>query len=93
MNDYIGKAGAEYVFETYLKGENGTKQTDMSIDGTKTAEYITKEAVQGDNVVLTIDANLQQTAENSLKSNLQKMQKICYTVLKLPNQPQFLPTI
>ncbi len=73
MNDYIGKSGIEYVFETYLKGENGIKQTDMSIDGTKTGEYVTKEAVQGDSVVLTIDANLQQVAENSLKNNLQKI--------------------
>lgn len=73
MNDYIGKTGIEYVFEKYLRGENGQKQTDMSIDGTTTAEYITKEAIQGKDVMLTIDANLQQTAENSLKENLQKI--------------------
>ena len=73
MNDYIGKTGIEYIFEKYLKGENGIKQTDMSIDGTTTAEYITKEAIQGKDVVLTIDANLQQTTEESLKSNLQKI--------------------
>ncbi len=73
MNDYIGKAGIEYVLETYLRGENGSKQTDMSIDGTTTGEYITKEAVQGDNVVLTIDANLQATAETALKNNIEKI--------------------
>lgn len=73
MNDYIGKAGIEYVFESYLRGENGSKQTDMSIDGTKTAEYVTQEAIQGHNVMLTIDANLQQVAEKSLKNNLEKI--------------------
>lgn len=73
MNDYIGKAGIEYVFEPYLRGENGSKQTDMSIDGTTTGEYITKEAIQGDNVVLTIDANLQSTAEAALKNNIEKI--------------------
>lgn len=73
MNDYIGKTGVEYVFEKYLRGQNGIKQTDMSIDGTKTAEYVTKEAVQGEDIILTIDANLQETAENSLKNNLEKI--------------------
>ena len=73
MNDYIGKTGVEYVFEKYLRGQNGIKQTDMSIDGTKTAEYVTKEAIQGEDIILTIDANLQTTAENSLKTNLEKI--------------------
>ena len=73
MNDYIGKTGIEYVFEKYLKGQDGIKQTDMSINGTTTAEYITKEAIQGNDVVLTIDANLQQVAEESLKQNLEKV--------------------
>lgn len=45
----------------------------MSIDGTTTGEYITKEAIQGDNVVLTIDANLQSTAEAALKNNIEKI--------------------
>ena len=45
----------------------------MSIDGTTTAEYITAEAVQGDDVVLTIDANLQSVTENALKNNIEKI--------------------
>lgn len=73
MNDYIGKTGIEYVFEPYLRGKNGKKQTDMSIDGTTTAEYITEEAVQGNNVILTIDANLQSVAEQALKNNIEKI--------------------
>ena len=73
MNDYIGKTGIEYVFESYLRGKNGKKQTDMSIDGTTTGEYITEEAVQGNNVVLTIDANLQQATEVALKNNIEKI--------------------
>ncbi len=73
MNDYIGKTGIEYVFESYLRGKNGKKQTDMSIDGTTTGEYITEEAIQGSNVVLTIDANLQAATETALKNNIEKI--------------------
>jgi len=72
-NDIIGKTGIEYVFEEYLKGKNGTKQIDMAVDGTTTAEYISEEAIAGSDIVLTIDANLQRIAENALKSNIQKI--------------------
>lgn len=73
QNDIIGKTGIEYVFEEYLKGKNGTKQIDMAVDGTTTAEYIAKEAIAGSDVVLTIDANLQKIAEDALASNIQKI--------------------
>lgn len=73
QNDIIGKTGIEYVFEEYLKGKNGTKQIDMAVDGTTTAEYIAKEAVAGSDIVLTIDANLQKIAENALSSNIEKI--------------------
>ena len=73
MNDIIGKTGVEYVFEEYLKGKNGTKQIDMAVDGTTTAEYTAKEAVAGADIVLTIDANLQKITENALEANINKI--------------------
>ncbi len=73
QNDIIGKTGIEAVFEEYLKGKNGTKQIDMAVDGTTTAEYIAKEAVAGSDIVLTIDANLQKITEDALVSNIQKI--------------------
>ena len=72
-NDIIGKTGIEYVFEEYLKGKNGTKQIDMAVDGTITAEYVAEEAVAGSNVILTIDANLQKITETALEANIQKI--------------------
>ena len=72
-NDIIGKTGIESVFEEYLKGKNGTKQIDMAVDGTITAEYIAKEAVAGSNVILTLDANLQRITETALEANIQKI--------------------
>lgn len=72
-NDIIGKTGIEYVFEEYLKGKNGTKQIDMAVDGTTTAEYVSQEAIAGSDIVLTIDANLQKVTENALASNIEKI--------------------
>lgn len=73
INDVIGKVGIQYVFEEYLRGQNGIKQLDMSVDGNITDEYITKEAVVGSDVILTIDANLQATTEKALANNIKKI--------------------
>ncbi len=73
QNDIIGKTGIESVFEEYLKGKNGTKQIDMAVDGTITAEYTTEEAIEGSDVVLTIDARLQKVAEDAISANLEKI--------------------
>ena len=73
QNDIIGKTGIEYAFEEYLKGKNGVKQIDMSVDGTATAEYISQEAIAGSDIVLTIDANLQKVTETALAANIQKI--------------------
>lgn len=73
QNDYIGKTGLEYVLEEYLRGENGIKQIDMAVNGTTTGEYISKEAIAGCDIVLTIDANLQKITEDALKANIEKI--------------------
>lgn len=71
--DKVGQTGIEKVFEEYLRGEDGTKQIDMSVDGTITGEYISQEAIGGANIVLTIDANLQRIAEQALAANVEKI--------------------
>lgn len=72
-NDIIGKTGIEYLFEKYLKGKKGTKQIDMAVDGTITAEVVEDEAIAGSNVILTIDSKLQKMAEEALKANIEKI--------------------
>lgn len=75
VDDKVGQTGIEKVFENYLRGEDGIKQIDMSVDGTVTGEYTSQEAIGGANVVLTIDANLQRVAEDSLERNILKIRE------------------
>lgn len=75
INDYIGKMGIEYVLEKYLKGQKGTKQIDMSVDGTIEGEYIEKEAESGNTVVLTIDLELQEKMEKIIANSVKTLQK------------------
>ena len=72
-NDYIGKTGIESLFENYLKGKDGTEEIEMSVDGTVTGSTVTKNAIQGSSVVLTIDSKLQEVAEKALKNNIEKI--------------------
>ena len=75
VDDKVGQTGIEKTFEEYLRGEDGIKQIDMSVDGTVTGEYTAKEAIGGADIVLTIDANLQRIAESSLAANIQKIRE------------------
>lgn len=75
VDDKVGQVGIEKTFEEYLRGEDGEKQIDMTVDGTITGEYTSKEAIGGADVVLTIDANLQGIAERALAANIQKIRE------------------
>jgi len=70
MNDIYGQTGVEYVFEPYLKGKNGIKQIDMSVNGEIVNEYVSQQAISGSDVVLTIDANLQAITEKALQDTI-----------------------
>ena len=78
MTDNFGKTGIEYVFEKYLKGQDGIRQIDMAVDGTVTDEYISKDAVAGADIILTIDANLQKVTEVALQNNMQAIKEGAY---------------
>ena len=45
----------------------------MNVDGTITDEYVSKEAVSGSDVILTIDSKLQAVTEQALADNINKI--------------------
>lgn len=67
-NSYTGKTGIELTFEKYLKGEDGIKKVEVDTYGNISNEYITKEAVSGNTITLTIDYRLQKKAEEALEN-------------------------
>lgn len=73
MDDVVGKTGIEYLFEDLLRGEDGEKQVEMSVDGTITGEYVSKNAIAGSDIVLTIDSNLQKVTQDALESCINKI--------------------
>ncbi len=70
MNDIIGKDGLEKVLEKYLKGTDGYKRVEQSKSGTVSQTLSVKEAQTSNYAVLTLDAGLQQVAEEALAENI-----------------------
>ena len=79
MDDVVGRTGIEYLFEELLRGEDGEKQVEMSVDGTITGEYVSKNAIAGSDIVLTIDSNLQQVAQDALENCINKIRSGGFT--------------
>lgn len=69
MNDIIGKDGLEKYLETYIKGTAGRINQSRNIGTDKLAPDEIA-AIPGNNAVLTIDYNLQKTAEDALKETI-----------------------
>lgn len=69
ITDLIGKSGIELAMEEYLKGTDGEETIYWDGEGNKTSA-VTIQPVQGNTVVLTIDAGVQQVAQDSLRDTL-----------------------
>ena len=72
IDDIVGKTGIEYLYEELLRGQDGQKQVEMSVDGTITGEYVSENAIAGSDIVLTIDSNLQQVTQTALENCINK---------------------
>ena len=70
MTSVVGKTGLEKAFESYLHGSSGSRTVETDLGGNAVAEQSTEAPHPGDNVVTTIDLDLQEAAERSLAENL-----------------------
>lgn len=63
VGDMIGKTGIEKEYEAYLKGEEGWEQIEIDARGRQLADISRKPPQAGSDIVLTVDASLQQYVE------------------------------
>lgn len=59
-NSVIGRTGIEAAYETQLRGQNGAEILIVDADGNTKTTVLQREAVDGADVKLTLDVNLQQ---------------------------------
>jgi len=75
MNDVIGKQGIEKYFEDYLRGEDGVGGIEQSIDGRKIKIVESVKPKAGNNVILTIDGQLQKVAEQAIEKAIERVKE------------------
>lgn len=68
--DIIGKFGLEKIYDKELRGKNGGEQVEVDVAGRPVQILGKKEPVPGDDLVLTIDKNLQLAAEKAVDEQL-----------------------
>lgn len=76
MNDTVGKAGIEKIMESYLRGTDGYKYAIRDVTGTTTDIIDNVEPKAGNDVILTLDKNLQMIVEDSIESVIGKIKEI-----------------
>lgn len=76
MNDTIGKSGLESALESYLHGTAGSRTVETDLGGDSITDHANSYAPKpGDNVITTIDLELQEVAEKSLANYLAEYQR------------------
>lgn len=96
LGDKIGKSGLELIYQDHLKGELGVNYLKVNALGQSlgkfTGQKTTKPPVQGDNVITTIDADLQMLAERLMKGKsggLIAMNPNTGAILALVSSPEY----
>ena len=69
LNDIIGKAGIEKAMEDELRGDKGTRTLEL-MSGVVVSDIVTQEAVPGNTVQLTLDAEYQRDVQEILENHI-----------------------
>jgi len=94
--DIIGKAGLEKYYDDILRGEKGGKEVEVDASGQEVATLLYQKPVPGEDLVLTIDKDLQLYGENLLfgkKGSIIISDPNTGEILALVNRPSFNPNI
>jgi penicillin-binding protein 2 len=70
MTDYIGKVGIEASYEKYLRGVNGKQKVEVDSAGNVKQELGSDQPVNGSDLTVSIDADLQKKIQDELQSKL-----------------------
>jgi penicillin-binding protein 2 len=96
LGDRVGQSGIEYEYDRFLRGRNGASRVQVDALGTLRGELAVKEPVQGRQLRLTVDLELQRAAQQVLggaKAAFVVMDTRNGEVRALGSSPSFDPNI
>lgn len=77
LGDRVGRTGVEQIYESYLKGVDGSEIIEIDANGKKIRTLKFKPPIPGNNIHLSIDAALQESTYEQLKSQIEKLGVCC----------------
>ncbi len=95
-DDLIGKSGIERVYNGYIKGKNGGTCIEVSANGQKLRILNYVEPLPGNDIILTIDSDLQRIAEKVFAvytGSIIIMDSETGDILTLISNPSFNPNV
>jgi penicillin-binding protein 2 len=94
INDRIGLAGVELMFEDDLRGGKGRRLVEVDATGREVRTLAEQTAAPGKNVVLTVDSYLQNAAVEALKAGLKRSKAKAGTLIAMnPNTGEILAMV
>ena len=98
MGDRIGKAGIEAQYDRFLRGRNGAAKVEVDALGNLTKALGRRQPVQGSQLRLSLDLDVQRVAQQALAGGTGKgafavMNVHNGEVLALGSQPSFDPNV
>ncbi|MBR3691342.1 MAG: hypothetical protein IKL89_01410, partial [Clostridia bacterium] len=84
MDAIIGKDGAEKAFESFLRGKDGKLRITKDKNGSTISELFDPPPFPGYNVFLSLDLDLQQTAEDALRDRILEIRELAETKSTYP---------
>ncbi len=96
IGDFVGKSGVEREKEALLTGEDGGYQSEVNAVGYKINIMGRLDPIPGHNVILTIDAELQKTAEEGLTGKVGAIVAVDPQngrILAMASSPSFDPNL
>ncbi|NLV16724.1 MAG: penicillin-binding protein 2 [Syntrophomonadaceae bacterium] len=74
IGDLVGKDGLERFYQDYLRGTDGARRVEVDARGRPIRELVTQQPKTGDNLVLTLDRDLQRVMEIAADEVFEQLQ-------------------